>query len=270
MNRYDQLQLSVENGVATIKLNNTAKKNALGWTLHHEIIAALNDCMEDSAVACVLFIGDEEIFCGGWDLDVLSSADDQTLHEFNELALKFMTAVYDFGKPTIAAVAGVAPGYGMDLANMCDVAVASENAFFGSTQVKYAMNGFYGGLQRKCGPMRARKLYFTGDAIPASEAYRIGMVDDIVPVGSLKKSAVEIAMRIARNGTEMGVALKRIALRTQNMDHLGGLAFELQLTSDLLKRGLFKEKISLGYKRLKEGSSVATENLENSNNKPLT
>lgn len=263
MKKYEQLKITVDAGIATIHICNLEKKNALGWVLHREIIDALTECMNDDHVACVLFVGNEEIFCGGWDLDVLSSADHNTLHEFNELALKFMTAVYDFGKPTVAAVAGMAPGYGMDLANMCDVVVASENSYFGSTQVKYAMNGFYGGLQRKCGPMRARKLYFTGDAISAEEAYRIGMIDDLVPAGTLLESARKVAARIARNGTDMAVALKRIALRTQNMDHIGGLAFELQLTSDLLKRGLFAERISSGYQRLKEGQSVATENIKN-------
>lgn len=259
MSEYQFIKTSVEDGVGIIQLNHFEKRNALGWELHREIPDALNRWIEDDAVACVMFIGNEEIFCGGWALDVLNSGGADVLTRFTDLSLKFMTAIYDYGKPTVCAVAGMAPGYGMDVANMCDVTVASENAKFGATQVKYAMNGFYGGMQRKCGPMRARRLYFTGDAITAQEAYRIGLIDELVPVGKLREAALDVAKRIALNGAEMAIVLKRVALRAQNMDHIGGLTFELQLTHDLLQRGIFKERIAKGYEKLKQGKSVATE-----------
>lgn len=259
---YQYLRTSIEDSVGIIQLHHFEKRNALGWELHNEIISALDAWIEDDAVACVMFIGNEEIFCGGWALDVLNTTSGDDLRRFNDLALKFMTGIYNYGKPTVAAVAGVAPGYGMDVANMCDVTIASENAFFGSTQVKYAMNGFYGGMQRKCGPMRARRLLFTGDPIDAREAYRIGLVDERVPVGQLRERALKVAKQIAENGTEILVALKRVALKAQNMDHIGGLAYELQLTADLLQRGLFRERVTAGYRRLKEGKSRAIERLE--------
>lgn len=262
MSKYRFLETSIDAGVGILQLSHFEKRNALGYELHHEIIAALHEWLKNDAVACVLFIGNEEIFCSGWALDVLESTRGDELRRFNDLALELMTAVYNYGKPTLAAVAGVAPGYGMDLANLCDVTVASENAFFASTQVKYAMNGFYGGMQRKCGPMRARRLLFTGDPIDAREAYRIGLVDELAPVGQLRERALSIARHIAENGTEILVALKRAVLNAQNMDHLGGLNLELQLTADLLQRGLFRERIAIGYQRLKEGRSRAVERLE--------
>ncbi|HKY23296.1 MAG TPA: enoyl-CoA hydratase/isomerase family protein [Vicinamibacterales bacterium] len=259
MSEYKYIKTRVEDGVGIIQIDHLEKRNALGWDLHREIPAVLDRWIEDDSVACVLFMGNEEIFCGGWDLDVLNSAGPEVLTKFNDLALKFMQAIYDYGKPTVCAVAGMAPGYGMDVANMCDVTVASQNAKFASTQVKYAMNGFYGGMQRKCGPMRARRLYFTGDAISAEEAYRIGLIDELVPVGQLLASALDLAKRIARHGSEMSTVLKRVALRAQNMDHIGGLAFELHVTHDLLHRGIFQERIQKGFASLKAGQSVATE-----------
>lgn len=262
MSQYQYLKTLIDAGVGIIQLNHFEKRNALGWELHRELIAALEAWRDEDAVACVLLIGNEDIFCAGWALDVLNTISGDELRRFNDLALKFMATIYNYGKPTIAAVAGVAPGYGMDVANMCDVTVASENAFFGSTQVKYAMNGFYGGMQRKCGPMRARRLLFTGDAINAAEAHRIGLVDEVVPVGQLRERALQIAKRIAENGTEILMALKRVVLSAQNMDHLGGLTLELQLTADLLQRGLFRERITAGYRRLKERKSLAVERIE--------
>jgi enoyl-CoA hydratase len=263
MTRGDARHLvtSVEDGVGILQLDHVEKRNALGWELHREIIAALNGWAEDDAVSCVLLIGNEEIFCAGWALDVLDGITAEDRLRFTDLALKLMAAVYDYRKPTVAAVAGVAPGYGMDLANMCDVTVASENAYFGSTQVKYAMNGFYGGLMRKVGPMRARRLYFTGDPIDAREAHRIGLVDELVPVGSLRERALELARHIAEMGPELAVVLKEVALRATNMDHLGGLAYELRVTHDLTQRALFHERVGRGHRRLRAGDSAAVERL---------
>lgn len=120
-----------------------------------------------------LVIGNEDYFCAGWRLDVLDGIGADERRRFTDLALKLMPRIYDYPKPTVAAVAGVAPGYGMDVPNMCDVAIASENAAFGSTQVKYAMNGFYHGLVSRVGAQRARRMLFTGDPIDSARPCRV-------------------------------------------------------------------------------------------------
>ncbi|ALL79725.1 enoyl-CoA hydratase (plasmid) [Pseudonocardia sp. EC080610-09] len=259
MNDYRYLLTSVTEGVGILQLNHPEKRNALGWELHEEIIAALGEWAEDDAVAAVLMIGNEDYFCAGWALDVLqdTSGDDRT--RFTDLAMKLMITIYDYPKPTVAAVAGVAPGYGMDLANMCDITIASENAAFGSTQVKYAMNGFYHGILRKTNTQRARRMFFTGDPIDAHEAHRCGLVDEVVPVGQLRETALQLAGQIAENGTELTTVLKEVALRATNMDHVGATAYELRVTHDLLQRGLFARRIADGLERLKAGDSKATE-----------
>jgi enoyl-CoA hydratase/carnithine racemase len=264
MATYEYLLTHVEDGVGVIQLNHPEKRNALGWELHEELIAALEAWRYDDEVAAVLLIGTEEIFCGGWRLDVLSGITGDDQKRFTELATRLMTDLTDYRKPTIAGVAGVAPGYGMDLANMCDITVAAENAFFGSTQVKYAMNGFYGGLMRKVGPMRARRLFFTGDPIDVHEAYRIGMVDEVVPVGHLRERALAVAKEVAEAGTELTTVLKEVALRATTMDHVAGIAYELRVTHDLTQRPLFHERTPDGLKKLKSGSSRATERVRTS------
>ncbi|MBP7336872.1 enoyl-CoA hydratase/isomerase family protein [Niveispirillum sp.] len=258
---YPHLILSVEDGVGILQLNHPEKRNALGWELHHEIIAALSAWAEDDAVACVLVIGNEDYFCAGWRLDILNSIEGDERRRFTDLALKFMKAFYDFPKPMVAAVAGVAPGYGMDVANMCDITIASENAAFGSTQVKYAMNGFYHGMLQRIGTQRARRMLFTGDPISAQEALRVGLVDEVVPYGTLRETALRLARQIAEAGPELLAVLKDVALRAGNMDHLSALAFELSVTQDLTQRGLFKRRIADGNARLKAGTSKATERL---------
>ena len=261
MSAYQYLLTCVDEGVGILQLNHPEKKNALGWELHGEIIDALEKWAEDDEVACVLFIGNEDYFCAGWRLDVLEHIAGDKRRRFTDLALKLMHTIYDYRKPVGAAVAGMAPGYGMDVANMCDITIASENAMFGSTQVKYAMNGFYHALMRRVGTQRARRMYFTGDPIDAAEALRVGLVDQVVPVGTLRQQALELAKQIAEMGAELAVVLKGVALRATNMDHLGALTYELSVTQDLTQRDLFKERTPAGYRSLKAGKSRATERI---------
>ncbi len=261
MAKYRYLLTSVADGVGILQLNYPEKRNALGWELHQELISALAAWAYDDDVAAVLIIGNEDYFCAGWALDVLQSSNDTDRNAFTDLALRLMTDLYDYRKPTVAAVAGVAPGYGMDLANMCDVTIASENAAFGSTQVKYAMNGFYHGMLSKANTQRARRMLFTGDPISAREALRVGLVDEVVPVGLLRDTALTLAKQIAESGAELTTILKEVTLRAQNMDHIGATAYELRVTQDLLQRGLFTRRINEGLQRLKSGDSRATERL---------
>ncbi|MGN7778078.1 enoyl-CoA hydratase/isomerase family protein [Mycolicibacterium sp. 22603] len=264
MTAYRYLLTAIDDGVGIIQLNHPEKRNALGWELHEELIDQLSAWAYDDRVAAVLLIGNEDYFCAGWALDVLQGTQGEERNRFTDLALRFMTDLYDFRKPTVAAVAGVAPGYGMDVANMCDITIASENAAFGSTQVKYAMNGFYHGMLRKMNTQRARRMFFTGDPIDAQEALRVGLVDEVVPVGTLRQTALTLAKQIAESGAELTTVLKEVALRAQNMDHIGATAYELRVTQDLLQRGLFERRIDEGLKRLKAGRSRATERFERS------
>lgn len=261
MGEYRYLITSVVDGVGVMQLDHPEKRNALGWELHREIIAALGEWAEDDAVAAVLLVGNEDYFCSGWALDVLETVSGDELIRFNDLACKLMTTVYDYRKPTVAAVAGVAPGYGMDLANMCDITVASENAVFGSTQVKYAMNGFYHGMLAKVGAQRARRMLFTGDPIDAREAYRVGLVDELVEVGAVREAGLRLARHIAEAGAELTTVLKEVALRAGNMDHIGATAYELRVTADLIQRGLFTRRLAEGLDALRSGRSKATERL---------
>lgn len=259
MSRF--LNASVENGVGILQFDHPEKRNALGWELHEGICDQLAAWAYDDDVACVLFIGNEDYFCSGWALDVLQGTDNTDRTKFVELATKLMVAIYDYRKPTVAAVAGVAPGYGMDVANMCDVTIASENAAFGSTQVKYAMNGFYHALARKVGSQTARRMYFTGDPINAAEALRVGLVSEVVPVGTLRENGLRVARQIAENGSELLTVLKEVALRAGHLDPVGATNYELRVTADLVSRDLFTRRIEEGLERMRSGQSKATERL---------
>jgi enoyl-CoA hydratase len=104
-------------------------------------------------------------------------------------------------------------------------------------------------------------MFFTGDPVDAHEALRTGLVDEVVPAGHLRESALRLAKQIAEHGAELTTVLKEVALRATNMDHIGATAYELRVTHDLLQRGLFTRQLDEGLKRLRAGQSRATERL---------
>ncbi|KAH6970600.1 ClpP/crotonase-like domain-containing protein [Ilyonectria sp. MPI-CAGE-AT-0026] len=152
-----------------------------------------------------------------------------------------MIAIYNYRKPTVPAIAGIAPGYGMDLANMCDVTVTSKNEQFRSTQVKYTINGSFHGMVR----------------FLAEEVYRVGLVNELAFIGQIRATAMKLAKNIDEARSEMTTGLKEVARRSNNMDHMGATAYELCVTSDLVQRNQFTRMI-------KEGSGKKYKGKENS------
>src|ERR1035437_6741997 len=117
------------------------------------------------------------------------------------------------------------------------------------------MNGFYHGLLGKVGSQRARRMLFPGDPIGAREAYRVGLVDELVPAGTVRESGLRLARQIAENGAELTTVLKEVALRAGTMDHISATAYELRVTADLVQRGLFTRQLADGLDRLRSGQS---------------
>lgn len=120
-------------------------------------------------VACLLLYGNEKYFSSGWALDVLESTGGDERQSFFDIALKLMVTVYDYPKPTVCAVTGMCPGYALDVANFADITIASKNAAFGNSQVKYGLNPTTHPMFKKMGVQRAKSLIFTEDPMGAEE-----------------------------------------------------------------------------------------------------
>ncbi|KAJ3543462.1 hypothetical protein NM208_g1110 [Fusarium decemcellulare] len=251
----------IEEGVGVIQINYPEKRNTLGWQVHHDMLKILDEYKENNDVACVLLYGNEKYFSSGWAIDILESTGGESRQAFSDLALRLMITIYDYNKPTIAAVAGLCPGYGMDVANMTDITIASRNAAFAASQVKYGLNPMTHPMFRKMSYQRAKRLLFTGDPMGADEAYRTGLVDELTDVGKLFEKSFELAKHIAERGAELAINLKEMALRVPNMDHVGATYYETRFTNDLLARPLFAKLAAEGIQRIKEKRPKATERL---------
>ncbi len=200
---YNTLQLTFDAATATITLNRPDKRNAISYELIDDLIRALEDVRNSSAQILIL-TGAGKAFCSGMDLDNLKAligrTPAQNLEDSRTMASLFR-ALYGFPKPTIAAVNGSAIAGGMGLALLCDFTLAVPDAKFGYTEVRI---GFVPAivatfLLRQVSERIARDLLLTGRIFDATEALRMGLINEIVPPEKLLNRARELAAQLAEN-----------------------------------------------------------------------
>jgi 2-(1,2-epoxy-1,2-dihydrophenyl)acetyl-CoA isomerase len=191
--------------VAILTLNRPESLNALNRELQDAIVQACQDLRNDDDIWAVVFTGAGRGFCSGVDLRGARGGDRQPSRQ-ERLDVygwvgRLSTAVYrTIDKPTIAAVNGVAAGAGMSVALACDIRIGTENTRFKTVFIERSLSpdtGMSFFLPRIVGYSRACDLVFTSRLVEADEAYRIGLLDRLVPADRLLDEALEIANQIA-------------------------------------------------------------------------
>ena len=197
---------SVDAHVATITLNRPERRNALNRRAYDELEAAFRAAQADGQVRAVVVTGVDPSFCSGEDVGETMAAAPETAAKRQAMvrvpATPAAMAALECDKPVIAAVNGAAVGWGMELVLFADIRIASVNAKFAELFIKRGLICDVGGLTRLpaiVGPAKAAELLFTGDAIDAAEALRIGLVSETVPHAELMPRAMALAGRIAAN-----------------------------------------------------------------------
>jgi methylglutaconyl-CoA hydratase len=211
---YKTLLYSESNGATTITLNRPDKRNAISYELIDDVTAALKQAAGSSAKVLIL-TGAGSAFSAGMDLEnlkgLLGRTPEQNLEDSRTMAGLFR-ALYDFPKPTIAAVNGAAIAGGTGLATLCDFTLAVPEAKFGYTEVRI---GFVPGivssyLIANVGEKRARDLLLTGRLFGAEEAYRYGLVTEIVAPDQLMPRAIQLASQLMENSPASLETTKRL------------------------------------------------------------
>jgi|ERR1051326_2675178 methylglutaconyl-CoA hydratase len=211
---YNTIQLKIESGVATLTLNRPDKRNAISYELIDDLLAGLREVANSPALVLIL-TGAGKAFCSGMDLENLKALTGRTPEqnvEDSETMANLFRSLYDFPKPTIAAVNGPAIAGGCGLATLCDFTLAAPEAKFGYTEVRI---GFVPAivstfLLRQVGEKNARDLLLTGRIIEAQEAHRLGLVNEIVPADHLMKRAYELAAQLMENSPASLAYTKRL------------------------------------------------------------
>lgn len=203
----------MENGnVAVITLNRPDAMNALTLGTHEELAKAIDEADKDDSIRVIVLTGAGRGFCSGDDVKVVfggeGTAGEEAELKSREAELRYLqggdsggggTALLTINKPSIAAVNGAAVGYGCDLALMCDMRIASDKARFGEAFLRVGLMPDEAQLllPRLVGLAKAYELILTTDIIDANEAYRIGLVNKVVPHEELMSATMELAAKLA-------------------------------------------------------------------------
>jgi methylglutaconyl-CoA hydratase len=211
---YKTVHYAEVGSIATITFNRAEKRNAISYELIDDLIAALKQAA-NSPAQVVILTGAGKAFCSGMDLENLKAligrSPEQNLEDSRTMVNLFRS-VYEFPKPTIAAVNGAAIAGGTGLALLCDFTLAVPEAKFGYTEVRV---GFVPAivstfLIRQVGEKIARDLLLTGRLFDAEEAFRIGLVKEIVPPEKLMERAHSLASELLENSPASLRATKRL------------------------------------------------------------
>ncbi|MEU8528939.1 MULTISPECIES: enoyl-CoA hydratase/isomerase family protein [Streptomyces] len=208
--------------------------NAVTWDQRERIMELLADASADPDVRAVVVTATGKGFCAGADLRGTPPASGERVagdvaRTIRRGAQRFIAAVLDCEKPVIAAVNGTAAGIGAHLALACDLVIAAEGARFIEVFVRRGLVPDGGGaylLPRLIGPQRAKELMFFGDALPAAEAERLGLVNRVVPAEELEKTAREWAERLAQGPTRALTLTKQLVNASLDSDRATAFAAE--------------------------------------------
>ena len=199
---YASIELSVADRVATITVNRPDKLNALNAATVGELGEAINEVRRRDDIGGAILTGAGRAFIAGADINELTA---QTPMQAKQRALRGQEIFRRYEtspKPVIAAVNGFALGGGCELAMACHVRIASDSAKFGQPEVKLGICPGYGGTQRLprlVGMGRALQLIMTGEMIDAAEAFRIGLVNRVVPAAELLSAADALIRQMLAN-----------------------------------------------------------------------
>ena len=239
---YQSVTLVADNGIATLTVNRPDKLNALNATTMAELGVAIDEVRSRTDVSGLIVTGAGRAFVAGADISELAAETPVSARVLAAEGQRIFRRFETSPKPVIAAVNGFALGGGCELALACHIRIASEQAKFGQPEVKLGICPGYGGTQRLArlvGRGRALQLLLTGDTIDAAEAYRIGLVNQVVAADALVQSATEMLRRILANGPLAVAACIEAVDQGLDMSLDGGLALEathfglLAATSDM-------------------------------------
>jgi enoyl-CoA hydratase len=200
---YENLLFATRDSIAFITLNRPKVLNALNSATFSELETVFLGVSGDPSLRAVILTGaGEKAFAAGADIQELAELGPVEGHRMAARGQAVLDLIENCGRPVIAAINGFALGGGCELAMACTIRIASESARLGQPEVKLGILPGYGATQRlprMVGQGNALKLLLTGNMVSAAEAFRIGLVDEVVPAEALLPRAEALAQSIAAN-----------------------------------------------------------------------
>lgn len=227
---YETILTETHGRVLVIRLNRPQALNALNRQLASELIAAAVSAENDDGIGCLLITGSDRAFAAGADIKEMEGQSFASMNAADWFAeWEAFTALR---KPTVAAVAGHALGGGCELAMMCDVILAADNAKFGQPEVRLGVMPGMGGSQRLTrlvGQAKAMEICLTGRVMEATEAERTGLVARVLPAADLMAEALRVATVIANQSLPAVMGIKDAVRRSGDLTLADGIRYERRL-----------------------------------------
>jgi enoyl-CoA hydratase/carnithine racemase len=246
---YQSFIYEVADGIATVRLNDPGKLNALTFQTYEELERLFAGLAQDNQVKVVIITGSGKGFCSGGSVHEIigklidMSADE--LRRFTRMSNNVTKNMRNLKKPIIAAVNGIAAGAGAMLALASDFRLVSDRAKFGFVFVKVGLSGADMGalylLPRIVGLTKATELLFLGDIIDAQEAYRIGLANRVVEHERLMHEAYELAARLKQQPLHALGVTKELLEREASIDLERALTLEAMAQAGCMQSADFKE-----------------------------
>jgi 2-(1,2-epoxy-1,2-dihydrophenyl)acetyl-CoA isomerase len=215
---YENIKVTVENCISTIRLNRPEKLNAFIGHMRRDLAQALEHASADRSVRVVVITGAGRGFCAGADVRYMAELmERQDVEEFTRLlgaGRRVVTAIRQMTKPVIASINGAAYGAGFNLALACDIRLAAHSATFSQSFVKVGLHPDWGGtyfLPRVVPTNLACEMFFLGDAIDSERAAQLGIVNRVVADEELEAETRALAERL-RNAPYKSIAAAKHAV----------------------------------------------------------
>jgi enoyl-CoA hydratase len=241
---FETILLEKADGVAKITLNRPDKLNAFSPQMSDELKEAVKDIGADRAVRVVVITGaGDRAFMSGADIDKTILAWVEMTRKGGRVkddhgTLFSPTMLEELPQPVIAAVNGFAMGMGCEIALGCDIRIAADNAQFAQPEIRLGIMCGGGGsvrLTRVVGKGKSMEMCLTGDAIDAQEAYRIGLVNQVVPAAELEEATAKMVKKLMSKGAVALDYTKRSVNATMEMGVKEAIQNEANLFSDIFK-----------------------------------
>lgn len=236
---FESCLVTVKGKTAIVTLNRPEKMNALNPELFGGIAASFSYLASEDDVRAVILTGAGDHFSAGGDVEQdINPLRTKSVNEFRayfESLADLYEMVFNFNKPTIAAINGYALGAGLEFALMCDIRIAAENAQMGEFFVRMGLVPETGMcmLPKIVGPGMAKLICMTGDLVDANEALRIGLVEKTVPADELISEAEKLAAKLGGNPASVRIikrAINEFAAMPYEATRTAQIAYQFEAT----------------------------------------